>query len=90
MTLPLFNTLDAAYQLHFYLGFKTHYLRPLFMGGHAVTIIDRLRPSSVGLNRRRARTTGWASKLVLKNGHRLALLNGPTKKLKKRNSWQLE
>lgn len=29
MTLPYFNALDAAYQLHFYVAFKTHYLRPL-------------------------------------------------------------
>jgi putative transposase len=29
MTLPPFKALEAAYQLHFYLGFKTHYLRPL-------------------------------------------------------------
>jgi len=30
MTLPTFKSLEAAYQLHFYLAFKTHYLRPLF------------------------------------------------------------
>lgn len=30
MTLPPFKFLESAYQLHFYLGFKTHYLRPLF------------------------------------------------------------
>jgi len=30
MRSPPFNTLDAAYQLHFYLYFKTHYLKPLF------------------------------------------------------------
>ena len=29
MSLPPFRFLEAAYQLHFYLGFKTHYLRPL-------------------------------------------------------------
>ena len=26
---PHFTALDAAYQLHFYLCFKTHYLRPM-------------------------------------------------------------
>jgi len=29
MTLPPFKALEVAYQLHFYLGFKTHHLRPL-------------------------------------------------------------
>ena len=29
---PAFDHLDAAHRLHFYLAFKTHYLRPLFDG----------------------------------------------------------
>ena len=29
MTLPPYKTLDSAYQLHFYLAFKTHRLKPL-------------------------------------------------------------
>jgi REP element-mobilizing transposase RayT len=29
---PAFEHLESAYRLHFYLAFKTHYLRPLFDG----------------------------------------------------------
>jgi REP-associated tyrosine transposase len=32
MTEPHFQHLESAYQLHFYLCFKTHYLRPIFAG----------------------------------------------------------
>ncbi len=32
MTEPHFQYLEPAYQLHFYLCFKTHYLSPLFAG----------------------------------------------------------
>ena len=29
---PAFDHLESAYRLHYYLAFKTHYLRPLFAG----------------------------------------------------------
>ena len=36
---PVFDHLESAYRLHFYLAFKTHYLRPLFAGQEVQDVI---------------------------------------------------
>lgn len=42
MTSPPFKALTAAYQLHFYLCFKTHYLRPLLASEAEHSLINRV------------------------------------------------
>jgi REP element-mobilizing transposase RayT len=40
--LPLSKALDAAYQLHFYLCFKTHYLKPIFTTTDTHALIENV------------------------------------------------
>lgn len=42
MILPPFKALDAAYELHFYLCFKTHYLKPLFATEDAHALVSNV------------------------------------------------
>jgi REP element-mobilizing transposase RayT len=39
---PHFIALDAAYQLHFYLCFKTHYLRPMLATEEEHSLVRRV------------------------------------------------
>ena len=39
---PHFTALDAAYQLHFYLCFKTHYLRPMLATKEEHSLVRRV------------------------------------------------
>ena len=42
MKLPPFKALEAAYQLHFYLGFKTHYLLPLLRTAGQRAVVSKV------------------------------------------------
>src|SRR5687768_9869774 len=39
---PHFTALDSAYQLHFYLCFKTHYLHPSFVNKEENSLVRRV------------------------------------------------
>jgi len=42
MLTPHFRALEAAYQLHFYLCFKTHYLRPILISDDHRDLVTRV------------------------------------------------